>query len=48
MKWEDAKAKYASVGMRLPTRLELTKALITKIIEYWKKEKIKNPYVRRI
>lgn len=38
MNWNDAKAKCASLGMRLPTRSELTLAYIAKETESWGKD----------
>ncbi len=38
LNWEDAKAKCASIKMRLPTIEELRKAYVDKVTESWKKD----------
>ncbi|MBK8396274.1 MAG: hypothetical protein IPL26_13695 [Leptospiraceae bacterium] len=48
MNWNDAKAKCASLGMRLPTRSELTLAYIAKETESWGKMAIRIGLLRSI
>jgi len=44
MNWNDAKAKCASLGMRLPTRAELGTAYKAKVTQSWKVDWQKSGY----